>query len=699
MDIDRHAIVTLFERYGFKQNYSSNTDSHAVFAIRSGYFHQAEILIFDPNDSAAIKATRQSLEDSGFACSSRAYRSCAELEERLFRGFFGVEDSQIRHHQHYDTFVKKVERVIGGPYNYIDAPFYRDDELSRDTSIVDTILAELSSHEPTLVLIEAAAGFGKTCTAYEVLSALLARRPNYPPLFIELARNRQAPLFRYVLLDEIDRNYPSLRSELVTSEIASGKVPLIIDGFDELLRRSMDDQSNNPEETKVESMLDTIAALLQGKAKIVLTTRKTAMFSAASFEAWAATKKDSFRSVRIILQEPSIRDWLGADRAMHIERLGSIARALANPVLLSFLRNAEQAQFGQYINDLDALVEHYFQTLLEREMERQDINIDHSQQLKIYHGLARAMITQDILSESRSVIAKMIRDQSASVLEESLRRYPPTSRPTLEQLSERLAGHALLDRVGSSDDQVGFVNEFVAGTLFGDVLISNDKLFCSEKVLDLATSSYRVRGADARAILYTATLPLQDALMPLEKLMVALRLLGRLGEDLCDETIESLLFQEIAIGDTSSVLNSVFVDCTFKRVRFFGLNIVGCGFVRCKFYGCEIIQECSNSWVTGGTSVPDSDMLERLVTARAATPNEEVGMNVEVLQQFWPKGKSYASSRLKLRTVYRGFPTEKRQKVTDALEILRRDGLIYPAGDSIVLNMDRIGEIREQLGR
>lgn len=201
--IDHNAISKLFETYGFRPGYSSNPTSHVVFTIRSGYFHQAEILIFDRDDDSSIANTRRELEAAGFACSSRNYSDFTDLESRLFKGFFGVEESQARHSQHYDNFVRRVERVIGGTYSYISAPFYRDEELSHNSSVVETILTEFASNEPTLILIEAAAGFGKTCTAYEVLAALLKRQPGHPPLFVELARNRQAPLFRYVLLDEM----------------------------------------------------------------------------------------------------------------------------------------------------------------------------------------------------------------------------------------------------------------------------------------------------------------------------------------------------------------------------------------------------------------------------------------------------------------------------------------------------------------
>ena len=53
-----------------------------------------------------------------------------------------------------------------------------------------------------------------------------------------LSKNRSASIFRYILLDEIDHEYPTLDSNLVTHEIRTGRIPLIIDGFDELLSNS-----------------------------------------------------------------------------------------------------------------------------------------------------------------------------------------------------------------------------------------------------------------------------------------------------------------------------------------------------------------------------------------------------------------------------------------------------------------------------
>src|SRR5690606_27833808 len=123
-------------------------------------------------------------------------------------------------------------------------------------------------------------------TSYEILKALTSNNKCDNPIMTELSRNRGANIFRYILLDEIDREYPTLDSKLVKFEIQSGRIPLIIDGFDELLHKS--ELTTESEEVfgEIEPMLDTIGKLLNGDSKIILTTRKTAIFGGSEFRDW-----------------------------------------------------------------------------------------------------------------------------------------------------------------------------------------------------------------------------------------------------------------------------------------------------------------------------------------------------------------------------------------------------------------------------
>ena len=94
------------------------------------------------------------------------------------------------------------------------------------------------------------------------------------PIYIELSKNRTASIFRYILLDEIDRKFSFMNTEVVQEEIARGFVPLVIDGFDELISRAMKvlQETNEdiiPQFEDAETMLDTIADLLKHKSEPV----------------------------------------------------------------------------------------------------------------------------------------------------------------------------------------------------------------------------------------------------------------------------------------------------------------------------------------------------------------------------------------------------------------------------------------------
>lgn len=102
-----------------------------------------------------------------------------------------------------------------------------------------------------------------------------------------MSRNRDAKQFKYILWSEIDKEKDTTaKQELVVYNIKKGKIPLIIDGFDELLSKNIDNgkagQLNEFEQ--VETMLSTIGDLLTDEAKIILTSRKLQYLQALNLE-------------------------------------------------------------------------------------------------------------------------------------------------------------------------------------------------------------------------------------------------------------------------------------------------------------------------------------------------------------------------------------------------------------------------------
>lgn len=202
---------------------------------------------------------------------------------------------------------------------------------------------------------------------------------DYVPIFTELSKNRKAAVFRYVLLDEIDRKFSSLSSKLVISEIQGGKVPLIIDGFDELISRSNPSMKtdNNYDDEDAQTMLDTIAELFQGdcKTKMVLTSRKSAIFTGELFKEWIEKKLPNCNVTRISIEEPTVRDWLGYEKTTFLEKQSIPFASIINPILLAFMRSLPFAKFEERCSNEEQVISYYFDSLLSREQERQALQL------------------------------------------------------------------------------------------------------------------------------------------------------------------------------------------------------------------------------------------------------------------------------------------------------------------------------------
>lgn len=361
----------LYEGYRFDR-LRTKAEGVRAYGLTSGYFVNADIVPVEPG--ADVEAAKADLEAAGYACTVRRYTSLEDAEEHLFSGFFAAESSRLRLRQDYDRFRRQASDAIGAPnaYQYVSGPF-DSDAGPAGGDVVTHVIDLFNRPNPTLVILEAAAGFGKTCTSYEVLDRLLAGNERQLPIVTEFSLNRRAEIFRYVLLDEIDRNFPTLSSDLVLDQVRRGRTPLILDGFDELLSAGL---GNDAAFEEIEPMLETIGQLLEEQAKVLLTTRSTAIFSDKEFERWLARRPGSFDVVRVRLRRPSIVDWLGHERINRLEQCEVPIGDLANPVLLAYLKHLGDDEFGALCADPHAIVARYFDSLMEREMNRQALRLE-----------------------------------------------------------------------------------------------------------------------------------------------------------------------------------------------------------------------------------------------------------------------------------------------------------------------------------
>lgn len=695
-------VVRVYSEYGFRCERKYLQSNVLVFTINNGYFNNAEVVSI--GELSCVDEVFREYAAAGYACTKRDIRSAKDVEQALFKGFFFVDSTKERLHSDYQKFTKSITSFYSATaeYRYIDAPYILNDK-STDSRITDEIMGRLADDKPALFLIEAAAGFGKTCTAYELVNEILATEDRLP-LFSELSRNRSAKIFRYVLLDEIDRTFPQLKSRLVEREIQKGRVVVVLDGFDELLRKS----DNGADFESAEPMLETIGELLKERAKIILTTRRTVLFEGDDFHRWVDQSVDKFDVYRFKLNEPRINDWLSLDRLSQIEGAGFDIEGIANPVLLSYLRCIADDEFARAVDGRDELVARYFNYMLERERTRQDLRLDVAGQYKILTGIARDMIDFGYTSESRDYIVDLIKSSFVKVLDEVRSSYASTEKPSRDEVANKLASHALLDKSAGDDSKIGFINEFVFGNFVAEnVMGSLEWLNDDLRFIEPAVVSYRPRGTQQRQRLNSALSGVAEFLDWNSRVSFSCSLINRIDYPLTDGEVDGLVIENIELGE-ERVSQFLFNECTFKSCRIQLAALANVTFLNCRFYGCSTTagQAQGNVHVLG--CVGDGELISKIATALVTEGDSDEllvspgdAVDKYILEKFWPVGTLNFHRRRPIKGICGVSNEFSPEQLYEGINSLKRRGLIFePSKPSFVeLSIDRIGEIRAILGR
>lgn len=469
-------IDQLFESYNYKIAKNSTEDVR-IYTLQYGMYHAAEIISFD--EQIDVSKFKSEFSELGYATEIKVIRNIEDVEEYLFEGFFIKTPLGNELKNRYKNFVRKqlLNLPEGSDYKYIDSDFdlLLQDNLgevieaksysSKDNSIISKIKELFAEIKGALfVIIEAPAGFGKTCTANEILNSITIENSKILPFFTELSRNREARVFKHILLNEIDDQFPNgIKQNVVLEQIYKGRIPLIIDGFDELITK----ESNKGD---VESMLSTIVDLLQNDAKIVITSRKTAILNSDEFIETINSSIENFSLARFEIREPTIENWLNNERLELIQENEFPINQISNPVLLSYLRNISLEKLKDFlIRKEGTLIDKYFDYLLTRERERQNLKLDNQTQFRIFRKLNRFMSEYNITAETKETIKDFIKSYNLKILQESLKDYKSEEKPSIEELTETLSNHVFLDR--KSDGNIGFINDYVFGFLISENLI------------------------------------------------------------------------------------------------------------------------------------------------------------------------------------------------------------------------------------
>ena len=693
-------IEALYELYGFSK--VKQSDDYVVFTYSNGYFYNAEIIKFN-NQIEETKLKRE-FEEAGYSVRIIEYVSLEKTHELLFNGFFAVKNINDRLLKDYELFGElQYKKLLGATYEYVEPKCNWNCE-GEQKDLIFGIYEQIQKPGAQLIILEAAAGYGKTCTSYELIKMIADNcTDNFAPIFTELSKNRKAALFRYVLLDEIDRKFTSLSSELVISEIRNGKVPLIIDGFDELISRSNKNMSDpNSVEDDSQTMLDTIAELFEPgcQTKVVLTSRKSAIFTGDIFEEWKDKHLPKCNVTRVSIDEPTVSDWIGFEKTEYLEKHGIPFASIINPILLAFMRSMEMDKFEETCSNVENVISYYFNSLLERERERQSLQLTVKEQYRIMEQIAKDFVEFEIIAEEIS----FIRDLFIEIIHDNYKSYRDRyvaieERPTEEEFATKLAGHALLNRISPQKNQIGFINDFIFGILIGDCILEDDSILeeMDGKYIDIACTAYASRSDEKKNELLEKVLPQIDRLNYEQQLDTEIKLANTIQRNYESHYFSNRSFQDVFFDGSYGFKKCTFRNCLFKESIFVTRAFEECSFYDCKFYDIEVIRDTT----TNRKLIFSANCVghEKLMKESAYEEANIVTDNYEqiVLKMYWRKGNRFSRGRLPEMFLLRTPNEETRMGIANALESLKHKNLLYKEGHYWFVNTEKIKEIKEIL--
>ena len=652
----------------------------------------------------SMETLKREFEEAGYSVRIIEYVSLEKTHELLFNGFFAVKNINDRLLKDYELFGElQSKKLLGATYEYVEPKCNWNCE-GEQKDLIFGIYEQIQKPGAQLIILEAAAGYGKTCTSYELIKMIADNcTDNFAPIFTELSKNRKAALFRYVLLDEIDRKFTSLSSELVISEIRNGKVPLIIDGFDELISRSNKNMSDpNSVEDDSQTMLDTIAELFEPgcQTKVVLTSRKSAIFTGDIFEEWKDKHLPKCNVTRVSIDEPTVSDWIGFEKTEYLEKHGIPFASIINPILLAFMRSMEMDKFEETCSNVENVISYYFNSLLERERERQSLQLTVKEQYRIMEQIAKDFVEFEIIAEEIS----FIRDLFIEIIHDNYKSYRDRyvaieERPTEEEFATKLAGHALLNRISPQKNQIGFINDFIFGILIGDCILEDDSILeeMDGKYIDIACTAYASRSDEKKNELLEKVLPQIDRLNYEQQLDTEIKLANTIQRNYESHYFSNRSFQDVFFDGSYGFKKCTFRNCLFKESIFVTRAFEECSFYDCKFYDIEVIRDTT----TNRKLIFSANCVghEKLMKESAYEEANIVTDNYEqiVLKMYWRKGNRFSRGRLPEMFLLRTPNEETRMGIANALESLKHKNLLYKEGHYWFVNTEKIKEIKEIL--
>ena len=691
---EREKIWRLYERYGYRT--AEVDEEYIIFVLENVMYPAVDILIFNEGSQKYLEK-KSEYSERGFGVHLTPYKGLSLIDDYLFQGFFRVKAVAEQLEKNYERYAERQMKLYSrdkSEYSYIPIRYTVENNFQTvpdQSPLVDSIFRHMQGDRPVLIIIEAAAGFGKTSTAYELIHQYSTRQPEARPFFMELAKDRTARTFHYLLLSQIEQQFDILlKNDIVLHNIRQGRIPLIIDGFDELLSADLDNGGVVADFKEVETMLSTITDLLTDRSKVVLTTRKTAIFSGESFIDWYYDRIDSsfaFDIVRYQLGAPSLQDWLDARRRKAFgER--NIGSSIANPVLMGYLRYINDEEFDDIIQNPYLLADKFFTFMLKREIERQDLPFSVSDQFSILRRLAAMFAGFNITSDTRKNVKQALLELNQQLISQK------SVTKDDESIANTLTNHALLDRKGN--ENIGFLNDFIFGTLFMHSMVSNDADMedfyheTSYPFLEKAILAAEVADETDRLMFYDRLqlyCKLNDAL----NFWAGVKLKGMsLG---CYKRLSfdaGALYNPVENCSFAQGFGNIFSECSFSNFDFrhcyFNFDqIEGCTFINCRFENCTKDGSTLNCEFYNCTELPLQHFIENAPETEQPEEYNEDMLRRDILQSFMKVNGHTRRMRMisKLRADFEGKDTVFSFKKT--FNSLCADACIYCDGDKAFL--------------
>ncbi|MCQ2269612.1 MAG: pentapeptide repeat-containing protein [Bacteroidales bacterium] len=690
--MDTKILDSVFDQYGYELK--EKCEQYRVYLLHQGMYYGAEIVALQEYDCSDIVSEYSKL---GYAAKFHHFNAIEDAEKYLFDGFFKTTLTSNRIKKRYNDFASmqvKPYGNLGVAYEYINVPYSIIDsnEVQNGVNIVNDINSIFAKDGAYLMIIEAAAGFGKTCTAFEIYKSLEPITTNTKPLFAELSNNRNAKEFRYVLMSEIEDEFNAgINTDLVIHNIKRGKIPLLIDGFDELLSKNIDTgrKISTSDFEEVETMLSTIGDLLSDNAKIVITSRKTAIFSGDQFNEWVDSYESAFNVVRFQLEKPQILHWLTSEQIDILNTNNVPLDNITNPVLLTYLRNIDNNTLKSISREPDTIVDKYFEFLLNREQERQQLVIPYQDQMKIFQNLAKSFAEFDITAESRAFVKDLLIDRNKSKL--SYYRAISSQKPSFEELADTLTNHALLDRIGNRD-YIGFINEFIFGVLLGKSILEDAACLLretirSENIFEKIIYAFRYAKSSDKIKLHNILSPIRTDFSIFSQINFDALLRNKINGNFNNTNLNSIEFYDVKFDDCNFD-TVIFTDITFSKCSFGQGVFENCGFIGCKFKECNCSNNSGNSNYCFGCKDYDSNFIntfflsDNSVTEECENDDEKIVLS----KYFKVDGKT---PRMKTITSLRNELTIN--NLTKVLHKLENNGYIIINGNNTYISKDGIG--------